>query len=219
MDWASLSAEDLVRKCIESGEAAAWDEFMRRFHPHIARVVLRVARRWGVSSPQLIDEWVQETYLKLCADNFSVLRKFKSQHEDAFYGYLKVVTANCVHDICKAAHSAKRDFGAPQVEHDPEIMATADSSKAPAAAQIIERQILLQEFDALLGKLAQGPNLERDRRVFWLYYRTGLTASAIAILPSIGLTTKGVESTIFRLTRLLRDEMTEGKAFKKTEGI
>jgi RNA polymerase sigma-70 factor, ECF subfamily len=219
MDWVSLSAEDLVRKCVESEDAEAWDEFMRRFHPHIARVVLRVARRWSVRSPQLIDEWVQETYAKLCADNFSVLRKFKSQHPDAFYGYLKVVTANCVHDLCKAAHSAKRDLGAAQVEQDPETMAAADCSGTPAAGEIIERQILLQEFDALLQRLAQGPNLERDRRVFWLYYRTGLAASDIAALPSIGLSTKGVESTILRLTRLLRSEMTEGKAFKKTEGI
>jgi DNA-directed RNA polymerase specialized sigma24 family protein len=65
----------------------------------------------------------------------------------------------------------------------------------------------LQQIDAHLGRLAVGQNLERDRRVFWLYYRVGLTANAIASLPAIGLSTKGVESTILRLTRLLRQEL------------
>ena len=71
MDCAALSTEELVLKCVESGDAAAWEEFIRRFQPPIARVVLRVARRWGAFSPQLIDDLVQETYLKLCATTFA----------------------------------------------------------------------------------------------------------------------------------------------------
>jgi len=43
--------------------------------------------------------------------------------------------------------------------------------------------------------------------VFWLYYRAGFTASAIASLPTVGLTTKGVESLIFRLTRIVRENL------------
>ena len=70
-----------------------------------------------------------------------------------------------------------------------------------------ERGILLREIDAALGRLAAGPHLERDRKLFWLYYRVGLTADAIAGLQSIGLSTKGVESSLLRLTRLLRDEI------------
>ena len=46
--------------------------------------------------------------------------------------------------------------------------------------------------------------------MFWLYYRVGLTANAIAALPSIGLSMKGVESTILRLIRLLRQEISGG---------
>ncbi len=219
MDFAALSTEELVLKCVESGDAAAWEEFIRRFHPPIARVALRVARRWGACTPQLIDDLVQETYLKLCANNFRLLRSFKSQHPDAFYGYLKVVTSNLVHDHFKTAHSAKRGSGAAEAGDYPEIVANANSSSAPTAAQSSERQILLQEFDGLLRKLALGHQAERDRKIFWLYYRTGLTASAIAALPSIGLSTKGVESTIGRLTKLLRQEMNEGKAITETEGI
>src|SRR5262249_43094416 len=158
---------------------AAWEEFVRRFHRLIATVALRVARRWGDPSRQVVDDLIQETYLKLCADDFHILRSFKSQHPDAFYGYLKVVTANLVHDHFKAAHSGKRGSGMLEVAVDSQI-----TSEAQATTRSSEQGILLGQVDALLSKHAGGRHLVRDRRVFWLYYRVGLTASAIASLPA-----------------------------------
>src|SRR5262249_11427184 len=158
-------------------------------------------------SPQLIDDLVQETYLKLCADNFRLLRRFKSQHQDAFYGYLKVVTANLVHDHFKAAHSSKRGSGTIESAIDEPVASATDVAGVASAAKSSERAVLLREIDAMLSRLAAGPQLQRSRRIFWLYYRFGFTASAIAALPYIGLNTKGVESTILRLTRLLRQEL------------
>jgi RNA polymerase sigma-70 factor (ECF subfamily) len=208
MDYASVSPDELVLACRQTDDVAAWGEFVRRFHRLIATVALRIARRWGEPSPQLIDDLVQETYLKLCADNFRMLRKFKSHHPDAFYGYLKVVTANLVHDHFKAAHSSKRGSGnIVEVAADEQVQSGTDASGATSAVRRSERGILLREVDAALSRLAAGPHLERDRKVFWLYYRVGLTANAIADLPSIGLSTKGVESSILRLTRLVRQEI------------
>jgi RNA polymerase sigma-70 factor, ECF subfamily len=207
MDYASLSPEELVLACRQAGDVAAWEEFVRRFHRLIATVALRIARRWGEPSPQLIDDLVQETYLKLCADDFRTLRRFKSNHPDAFYGYLKVLTANLVHDHFKAAYSSKRGSGAIEVEADAQVQSGADGLGAASAVTNSEQGILLREVDATLSRLAAGPHLERDRKVFWLYYRVGLTANAIAELPSIGLSTKGVESSILRLTRLVRQEI------------
>jgi RNA polymerase sigma-70 factor (ECF subfamily) len=202
MEYGALSVEDLVRACTERGDSAAWEEFIRRFHRLIATAVLRVARRWGSTSPQEIDDLVQDTYVKLCADHCHLLRSFQPSHPDAFFGYLKVVAANLAHDHFKATHSEKRGAGAVTVADD-EFLSTA-----PGPQPSTDRLILLKEMDALLRRHARGPHLERDRLVFWLYFRTGLTASAIAAKPFIGLSTKGVESTIQRLTRLLREEMT-----------
>jgi RNA polymerase sigma-70 factor, ECF subfamily len=207
MDYAALSAERLILACTKTEDAEAWDEFVRRFHRLIGTVALRVASRWGNTSPQVVDDLIQETYLKLCAGNFRILRRFNSQHPDAFYGYLKVVTANLVHDHFKAAHSGKRGFGTVEVSADPQII-----SEVGATAKSSERSIMLRQIDGLLRRLAVGEHLERDRRVFWLYYRVGLTANAIASLPAIGLSTKGVESTILRLTRLLRQELATGRS-------
>jgi RNA polymerase sigma-70 factor (ECF subfamily) len=214
MDYASLSAEELVVACKATDDAGVWEEFVRRFHRLIATVVLRVARRWNVSSPSILDDLIQETYLKLCADNFRILRNFQSTHPNAFYGYLKVVTANLVHDHLKAANSSKRGSGIVEVEADSSIESRSDSRGTSSAVSTAERAVLLREVNDALSRVAAGPNLQRDRKVFLLYYRVGLSANAIAALPSIGLSTKGVESSILRLTRLLRNEI--GKDRLKT---
>jgi RNA polymerase sigma-70 factor, ECF subfamily len=207
MDYTSLSPEQLVLACRQTDDVGAWGEFVRRFHRLIATVALRVSRRWGEPSPQLIDDLVQETYLKLCADNFRMLYRFKSHHPDAFYGYLKVITANLVHDHFKAARSSKRGSGTVAIAADDQVQSWPDASGAASGVKGSERGILLREVDDTLRRIAVGPHSERDRKLFWLYYRVGLTADAIACLPSIGLSTKGVESSLLRLTRLLREEI------------
>ena len=135
-----------------------------------------------------------------------MLREFKSDRPDGFYGYLNVVTANLVHDHFKAAHSSKRGSGAIEIAADEKIPLGCDALGGASGVKSSERRILLREIDAALGRLAAGPHLDRDRKLFWLYYRVGLTADAIAGPRSIGLSTKGVESSFLRLTRLSRDE-------------
>jgi RNA polymerase sigma-70 factor (ECF subfamily) len=152
---------------------------------------------------------IQETFLKLCADECRLLRNFRPQHPGAIFGFLKVVTANVVHDHFKAAHAAKRGSGALSA-------ATADfegsnagvfSATSRVDGPEIERALLLQEIDRCLLQGVSPNEVQRSRRIFWLYYRCGLSARAIAALPNIGLTTKGVESTILRLNRLVRTEL------------
>jgi RNA polymerase sigma-70 factor (ECF subfamily) len=200
--YSSLSATELIRGCTESGEAAAWEEFVRRFHRLISVVALRTARQWDKGSPSIIDDLVQETYLKLCADGGRVLRDFNPNHPDAIYGFLKVVTCNVANDYFKAKHASKR--GATCTEQGFGLQEPAASDGAHGSASATEREVLLSEIDIFLRT---GPR--RDRLIFWLYYRHGMTARAIASLPLIDLTTKGVESTIYRVTQMVRAWMVE----------
>src|SRR5215469_6204938 len=78
--FSSLSVEELVRKCAHSGEIAAWEEFVCRFHRLIAKIILRTCTRHGGSTNQTVDELIQDTYLKLCADNYRLLREFDHRH-------------------------------------------------------------------------------------------------------------------------------------------
>ena len=67
--------------------------------------------------------------------------------------------------------------------------------------QSLELKVLVREIDKQLGCPP------RDRNVFWLYYREGLTAAEIAAIPAVGLSVKGVESLIHRMGAELRERM------------
>lgn len=209
LSFAQLSPEALIRVCI-NGQAPAWEEFMRRYHRLIAGVVFRTTQKWGESSPATIDDLIQEIYLKLCADDYRLLRAFDPKHADAIYGYLKVIAANVVHDRLKALHSEKR--GGERVVGDLTTLENRSGvGEASGSKHAMEREILLREIDAHLNASLSGGTADRDRTIFWLYYRQGFTTKAIALLPAIGLTIKGVESTIFRLTKLVRRRMVDAQ--------
>ena len=190
--------------CLRSGEESAWAEFIDRFEPLILRTIIKVATHWGELRPQTIDELLQETYLKLCVDRQTILQSFHPIHPDSVYGYLRALAGNLAQDHFKAAHASKRG-GSSRTESMESFSAASDVSRyLPSHDDRIERDVLLNEIENILANLVTGPNAQRDKLIFWLYFRSGLAASAIAALPSIDLTTKGVESTLQKLTTQLR---------------
>lgn len=201
-----MSLEELLRACADIGDESVWREFVRRFHPLIAGVAVKTARRWGEVSPIAIEDLVQETYLKLCSEPKRMLAEFEPRHPDAFYGYLKVVTCNLVNDHYRARHSSKRDANREEMLQ-PSIAEIP--GKGMGTKDDIEKSVLLSEIDSVLKSHKDVTDPDRDRTVFWLYYRQGMTAQAIAELPGVDLTVKGVESLIFRLTKLVRERLSE----------
>ncbi|HJX84569.1 MAG TPA: sigma-70 family RNA polymerase sigma factor [Candidatus Angelobacter sp.] len=205
MDPRDLSAQELLQLCLQSGDQAAWVEFVRRFQPLIAGVVIKSIRRWTNPTPDLVDDLVQDTYLKLCANNSRALREFDFQHDHALFGFLKKVASNVVQDHFRKIRNKKRGSGKEEVELD-KVQVAAPSSSFSGNA---ERNILIEEIRQCLETHAADPNFTRDCTIFWLYYQQGLTAEAISELPAIGLKVKGVESTLLRLTRLVKEKMNE----------
>jgi RNA polymerase sigma-70 factor (ECF subfamily) len=198
MNYSSLSSPELLKECVTRAEAEAWEEFVRRFQPLIAGVVARTAMRWTEVSPGLVDDLVQETYLKLCTGEFRRLREFESRFEDAIYGFLKAVAYNVTMDYFKVRHATKRGSQLlSKAEFDTALQTVSKENS-------IEDQILLQEIEELVNRIT---DTDRDKLVFLLYYRQGFTAKAIAELPGVQLSEKGVESCILRLTRQLRQHI------------
>ena len=201
------TALDLLRDCIQSGEQAAWLEFVSRFQPMLAGAVAKAARRWTTPAPALVDDLVQMTYLKLCANRCRALRELDCDHESSLYGFLKVVASHVVQDHFRSSSCQKRGKGRGE-----ETMETSIGTADPIApgAHDGEQRILMSQIQECLENYASGPNCERDFAIFWLYYRQGFTAKEISGLPEIGISTKGVESTLLRLTRLLRAKLNRG---------
>jgi len=69
-------------------------------------------------------------------------------------------------------------------------------------------EVFLDEVDEFLKRSLTGPDQERDRAIFWLYFRQGMSTKEIASLPSIGLGSKGVGSVIERLKQRIREQIT-----------
>ena len=209
----SLSIEELIRACVDKGNAAYWEEFVRRTHGVIAGTVVRTARRFGEATNDLVADLVQDTYLRICENDSRVLRDFRAEFPEAIFGLMKTIAFSVVQDHFRAGFAHKRGSGRPEQPVDTLTEGFLASDHGPADT---EKQILLREIDEFLGES------EHDRRIFWLYYRHGLTSKAIAELKGIGLTQKGVQSTIHRLTVRVRDwlgDKTHGKGSNEGKGF
>lgn len=203
-----------MRQCSVARDVEAWEEFVRRFHRLIAKVVLRAAARFGDPSKETVDDLIQDTYLKFYADNCRILREFEHRHPNAFLGYVQAVAVNVVRDHFKSCLSKKRGEGLVEAVSEGFIPPAAEESVG--SPKSIERAVLIEEVRHHLELCVTEEDHERSKRIFWLYYRVGLSASAISAIPSIGLSTKGVESVIFRITRELRRRM-DGSTGRKAE--
>ena len=110
MDCRGTPDRELVKLCLQKNEEA-WTELVRRFQPLIAGVISKTLRRWSAPDRSVIDELVQDSFLKLCAENFKALRKFDWPHENALPGFLIGVASNVAQDYGRREHAIKRGSG------------------------------------------------------------------------------------------------------------
>jgi len=217
--YAKFSSTELVSACAGSKaglkDERAWAEFIGRFQLVIASAVLRTARRWCEPSGPQLDDLVQDTYLKLCENDSRLLRSFQPRHQDSIYGFLKVVASNVVHDHFKSALAAKR--GAGQTESGTGPARNHVKSAVDDGFEMVSQRLQLEEVDRILRQVSAGKDQERKRTIFWLRYRQGLTASEIAAIPSIGLSTEGVESALLRLLVMIRALLISSSPHRKVK--
>src|SRR5271165_789107 len=109
MDGFRISINDLAQACAHSADAAEWEELLRRSTPLVSLVALRVIRLWtDGSSPAIVDDIVQEVFLKVCEQERRILRDFEPRGEDSFLGLLRIVSASVANDYFRRIYSAKR---------------------------------------------------------------------------------------------------------------
>jgi RNA polymerase sigma-70 factor (ECF subfamily) len=201
-------ANRLARICAYSAQAPEWEQFVRAVSPVVALAARRVSAVWGDSSEGTVSEIVQEVFLKLCEDERRILREFDDRGNDSFLKLLRMITASVGTDHFRRIRAEKRGGRSQSVPLDADLRTENLSDSRATAA--VEWPSLVAQLDGLL-KLYPRTVSARDRNLFWLYYRQGLTADAISRIPAIGLSAKGVESALLRLARLLRETILNGK--------
>lgn len=203
--YSSLSLKDIVCLCAGPCDDQAWEEFVSRVNRPISLTVLRTATHWGDSSRSVVEDLVQSTYVKLWEDGCRLLRDFAIQYPEAILGYLKKIATNVTHDYFKHRNNQSSGGSNPHVstaDLEPEAGTAVDGSQDKIAFGV-----LLNEIDEHLKTGMTGPEQERDRMIFWLYFRQGMSTREIASLPSVGLGTKGVGSVIERLKVYIRERI------------
>ena len=203
--YSSLSLKDVVCLCAGPCDDAAWEEFVSRVGRPISLTIKRTASLWGEPSRGLVEDLIQTTYLKLWEGGRSFLRDFAIQHPEGILGYLKKTAANATRDYFKHGHSQSSGGDTLHVstsDVDPEA-----GKEAHASCEKIAFEVFLNEIDEHLKRCLTGPDQQRDRMIFWLYFRQGMSTKEIASLPTIGLSTKGVGSVIERLKHGIREQI------------
>jgi RNA polymerase sigma-70 factor (ECF subfamily) len=210
MRYSALSLKDLVCLCAGPRDDEAWEEFVSRVGRPISLTIMRTASLWDVPARSLVEDLRQATYVKLLEDGCRHLRDFSIQHPEAVLGYLKITAANTARDYFKHLHSQscggdKRHVSTSDV--DPEA-----GNEVHGSEERIAFEIFLKEIYEHLQHCLTGPDQERDRTIFWLYFRQGMSTKEIASLPTIGLTAKGVGSVIERLKHCVREQIVASRS-------
>ncbi len=190
---------ELLNSCLSSEDEGLWHKFVRRTQPLIASVIINTVRRWREPNPSLVDDLMQETFLKLFANDRKALRGIRNEYENTIFGYIKVAASHVTHD-----HFRHPENKAQEVELTDTI-----APPLPDGFDRTEFKRLKEQIQARLEGLSSSKTCSRDQAIFWLYYEQGYTAKEISLLPHVGLTVKGVESTLQRLTRFVREDRLE----------
>jgi len=152
-----------------------------------------------------MEDLVQEVYVRLCGDNFRRLRDLRSKEHHVVAAFIRTIVLSVVYDNHRVSRAEKRGGTTVAVSYD-ELQRELEDTSSGAAK--IDRELLFEQVDRMLRSGGAAEESERNRSVFWLYYRQGLTAQEISAIPGVRLTQKGVESLLQRLSRFVKDNFT-----------
>jgi RNA polymerase sigma-70 factor (ECF subfamily) len=181
------------QECVDApGDASKWAAFLTAFYPTIVRIARNIARIRGESRPECIDDVVQSICLAL-SEKASQLRGRASAAGAPVEAYLKQTAANAA---CDWFRVERRHREAVPIELD-----TGQLCAALTIPSRLDREVLLRQIEDAVEAS------DRDRGIFFLYFRDGWTAAKIASIPAVGLSESGVEAVIGKLTRMIREKL------------
>lgn len=202
----SLDCEKVLEACANL-KSAPWLDFFSCFHQEITKTVLRQTSKWCRATPEIVEDLVQETYFRLADPARQIIASFRPRGPGSAKAFIHTIAKHIVIDFFKSQFTEKHGAGitVPTTEETDAVV----HQGASGTQDYLDRQVLLNQIDQCLQALEKNATAERDRRIFWYYYRIGMSAREIAELPDIALGAKGVETVILRLTRLVREWMVE----------
>ena len=191
-DMSDLDLARVLEHCLHPGTGTRdWEAFVRDAQPVIASAVLRALARRATANSALADDLIQDCFLKMCVNDFRVLRNFRGYDVVSLRAYLRTIAATVVADYFKSKH-AKHPVDLDDVVN---TLGTQDTT-----ADDLDRQVLLEHVDKCLASRD-----DRSRKIFWLYHLKGLSPRLIAEQAGVDIGISGVETAIYRLTKAVKE--------------
>jgi RNA polymerase sigma factor (sigma-70 family) len=198
MNWQELPDRKLVELCLERNEDA-WVELLRRYRRLIAGVAARTILRSLWPADGLVQDLVEDSIVRICANEFRALRELEWQHEGALRGLLQVVASTTAQDYLRKALSPKRDIAKEKSLEEPGLVVPVQER----FAERVEQKILMEQLVRCLKKLIHSePDCTRDIAMFLLFYGWRVTAADLARLYRLNV--RKVENILAKLSRLAR---------------
>src|SRR5882672_3685220 len=98
----------VIAGCIEDPGGRARDEFVCRFQRPIASMIVKTLNRYGVLQPDLIEDLIQDTYVRIFDDRSRILRQLKVIDENTIFGFVQSVAFSTVVDHFRSRFALKR---------------------------------------------------------------------------------------------------------------
>jgi RNA polymerase sigma factor (sigma-70 family) len=214
-----LGNTSLVRLCAdEPSNRDAWLEFHSRFNQRISLVILRECKKRGLMSKspesgELVQDLIQDVYLKLVEKDCKALKQFKGTSNNAIYLYLGTICRHVVINHILRATAQKR----PQIQtsidtplpgtHSDSAFTLKDVLELPVDNADQEDQIehLKKKIDMILDSTVKGRNSERDKIIFKLYIYEEMTPEEISVYFTFNISSKSVSNIISMLKSDIRD--------------
>jgi RNA polymerase sigma-70 factor (ECF subfamily) len=191
----STNGELQVARCLDERSASCWSKIVTIFQRTIASTVIKRCRGSNWDSSR-IEDLIQDVYVRLCCDDFRILRESRGTSPASIFSLVQAVTVTTILDSAAKSIAVKRG-GDIRIQ-------SIDSSLQVGSFIDPNHRLMIDKVDLCLRTMGSQPQNVRDRRIFWLYHRQGFSAKDIASLPGIGLSVKGVESAIHRLGQEVR---------------
>lgn len=217
----ALKADELLKRCAKRPcDDAAWDEFVRRFHPTIRGSVVktfqRKVREEADRRPQFpddrIDDLVQAVYMRLVEEGSRALKSFEGEHENSIFQYLAMIAVNVVRDYFREAKALKRPKVAFSLD---ELMESGDGVLSKRATSRLDGApatsagpiITLEELERALERAVSDRHRDRDLLIFKLRYYDGFTLNEIKTTLGLDLSPVSVGSILNRIVVKLKAEL------------
>lgn len=214
-----LSHVDLVHACASARNEPAWDEFVARYNRFICLAVLRAycqrgGRRYGSVDVDVVNDLVQDVYLKLFGNSRGALRGFRGENDAAVFVYVGRVAISVVIDHLRRNGARKRGSEVISLDmsfedEDGREIALSDRLVAPGPSpeQEATASLLREQASEILGRSLRGRNAERDMRIAEAFIFDGCSLAEITDRFEGRIRESGIKSSIRRTSLRLRGEM------------